>query len=84
MEPNLIANITLIDAASNNKIRAKAPSRYINELNTGNSKLKSSLRSHLINSPKGFGIMEDDYEKFIEKRSAAIAEALNEALNPKI
>ncbi|WOZ76963.1 DUF262 domain-containing protein [Kosakonia sacchari] len=84
MEPNLIANITLIDAASNNKIRAKAPSRYINELNTGNSKLKSSLRSHLINSPKGFGIMEDDYEKFIEKRSAAIAEALNEALNPEI
>lgn len=84
MEPNLIANITLIDAASNNKIRAKAPSRYINELNTGNSKLKYSLRSHLINSPKGFGIMEDDYEKFIEKRSAAIAEALNEALNPEI
>lgn len=84
MEPNLIANITLIDAASNNKIRAKAPSRYINELNTGNSKLKSSLRSHLINSPKGFGIMEDDYEKFIEKRSVAIAEALNEALNPEI
>ena len=58
MEPNLIANITLIDAVSNNKIRAKAPSRYINELNTGNSKLKSSLRSHLINSPKGFGIMD--------------------------
>ncbi|EHG7891809.1 DUF262 domain-containing protein [Citrobacter braakii] len=84
MEPNLIANITLIDAASNNKIRAKAPSLYINELNTANSKLKSSLRSHLINSPKGFGIMEDDYEKFIEKRSAAIAEALNEALNPEI
>ncbi|QLX38108.1 hypothetical protein HV135_02110 [Citrobacter sp. RHBSTW-00229] len=84
MEPNLIANITLIDAASNNKIKAKAPSLYVNELKAGNSKLQSSLRSHLINNPKDFGILEDDYEKFIGKRSEVIAEALNEALNPEI
>ncbi|WP_020561232.1 GmrSD restriction endonuclease domain-containing protein [Thiofilum flexile] len=84
LEPNLIANITLIDAASNNKIRAKAPSTYVGEFKTGNSKLPSSLRSHLIGSPKDFGILEDDYEKFIEKRSEAIAEALNEALNPEL
>lgn len=83
-EANLIANITLIDAASNNKIRAKAPSLYVGELKTGNSKLLSSLRSHLINGQKNFGILEDNYEKFIKKRSDAIAEALNEALNPEI
>ncbi|MFX7621099.1 hypothetical protein ABTJ52_22360, partial [Acinetobacter baumannii] len=81
-EANLIANITLIDAASNNKIRAKAPSHYVEEFKTNNSRLLSSLRSHLINGLKGFGILEDDYEKFIGKRSEAIAEALNEALNP--
>jgi len=82
-EPNLLANITLIDAASNNKIRAKAPSFYVAEFKNSNSKLASSLRSHLIGSQRDFGILNDDYEKFIEKRSAAIADALNEALNPE-
>lgn len=81
-EPNLIANITLIDAASNNKIRAKAPSFYVDGFKKANSKLTSSLKSHLIGSPKDFGIVGDDYDRFILKRSAAIAAALNEALNP--
>lgn len=84
LQSNLVANITLIDAASNNKIRAKAPSHYVEEFKTDNSKLRSSLRSHLISGPKDFGIMEDDYEKFIEKRSEAIAKSLNEALNPEM
>lgn len=83
LEPNLIANITLIDAASNNKIRAKAPSFYVEEFKGSNSKLASSLKSHLIGRPKDYGIVDDDYERFIAKRSAAIASALNEALNPK-
>lgn len=82
-EPNLVANITLIDAASNNKIRAKAPSFYVGEFKDSNSKLASSLKSHLIGSQRDFGIIDDDYNKFIRKRSAAIANALNEALNPE-
>jgi hypothetical protein len=82
-EPNVIANITLIDSASNNKIRAKAPSFYIGEFKSANSKLPSALRSHLIGSPVDFGISDDDYKKFIDKRSKAIAGALNEMLNPK-
>lgn len=82
LEPNVIANITLIDAASNNKIRAKAPSFYVTEFKNTNSKLSGSLRSHLIGSPKDFGILDDDYELFLEKRSEAIADALNEVLNP--
>lgn len=83
-EPNLVANITLIDAASNNKIRAKAPSFYVEQFKVSNSKLASSLKTHLIGGPKDFGIVEDDYERFIAKRSAAIAAALNEALNPEV
>lgn len=82
-EPNMVANITLIDAASNNKIRAKAPSFYVGEFKNSNTKLASSLKSHLIGSQKDFGILDDDYEKFIGQRSAAIAGALNEALNPE-
>lgn len=83
-EPNLVANITLIDAASNNKIRSKAPSFYVDQFKVLNSKLASSLKSHLIGGPKDFGIVDDDYERFITKRSAAIAAALNEVLNPEI
>jgi hypothetical protein len=78
----LIANITLIDAISNNKIRAKVPSFYVKEFKGSNSRLAASLKSHLT-GPKDFGIVEDDYERFIAKRSA-VAAALNEALNPKI
>ncbi|WP_201455657.1 hypothetical protein [Burkholderia pseudomallei] len=79
----MVANITLIDAASNNKIRAKAPSFYVGEFKNSNSKLTSSLRTHFIGGQKEFGIVDDDYNKFIGKRSAAIANALNEALNPE-
>jgi hypothetical protein len=82
-EPNMVANITLIDAASNNKIRAKAPSFYVEKFKNSNTELASSLKSHLIGCQKDFGILEDDYEKFIRQRSAAIAGALNEALNPE-
>lgn len=84
LEPNLVANITLIDAASNNKIRAKAPSLYVEEFKDSNSKLSASLKTHLISRPKDFGILDNNYERFLEKRSAAIALALNKALNPEI
>lgn len=81
-EPNLVANITLIDAASNNKIRAKAPRVYVEEFKNSNSKLSGSLKSHLIGSAKDFGVLDNNYEKFLAKRSDAIAAALNDVLNP--
>jgi hypothetical protein len=83
-EPNVIANITLIDAASNNKIRAKAPSEYIESFNESSSDLAASLKSHMIGNQQAFGIANDDYEKFLGERSATIANALNKALNPKL
>jgi hypothetical protein len=83
-EPNLVANIALIDAASNNKIRAKAPSFYMEEFKRSNSKLAASLKSHLIANTKTSGISTNDYDKFVKTRSEAIAAALNEALNPAI
>ncbi|MFZ2302238.1 MAG: DUF262 domain-containing protein [Gallionella sp.] len=83
-EPNLIANITLIDGFSNkHRIGAKAPSAYIGKFITDNPKLSKGLRSHLI-SPSTFGVMEDDYPKFLAERAVLIAEKLNEKLNPSI
>jgi hypothetical protein len=84
-EANWIANITLIDAYSNkHRIAAKAPSAYIGAFMKKNPKLKQGLRAHLIDDPMTFGVFDDDYETFLTKRSALMAEDLNGKLNPKI
>lgn len=83
-EPNLIANVTLIDGFSNkHRIGAKAPSAYMTKFIADNPKLKKGLRSHLID-PDTFGVMTDDYPKFLAERSAWIAVKLNEKLNPTL
>jgi hypothetical protein len=76
--PNLIANITLIDGYSNkHKIGKKPPKSYIGVFAKGNKKIAQTLRSHLIYDREAFGVDNNDYDLFIEKRSAAIAMALN-------
>lgn len=77
-QPNLIANITLIDGYSNkHKIGKKAPSNYIGAFSKTNPLLADTLHSHLIKDVTAYGIQEDDYPKFIARRSNAIANALN-------
>jgi hypothetical protein len=77
-EPNLIANITLIDGYSNkHRIGKKAPSKYIGKFLKSNKGLAATLRNHLIKDVATYGVMADDYEKFIKYRSSAIALALN-------
>jgi len=83
-DSNLIANITLIDAFSNKKIGKKAPSIYINGFGATNIRLAETLKTHLISDATVYGVHMDDYDKFIESRAIAIAEALNEKLNPVI
>ncbi|NHQ85698.1 DUF262 domain-containing protein [Iodobacter sp. HSC-16F04] len=76
-EPNLISNITLIDGYSNKHIIGKkSPKEYIEKLSSKNTEIAESLKSHLISSVGGFGIDENNYEKFIDRRSKAIADAL--------
>lgn len=77
-EPNLIANITLIDGYSNkHRIGKKAPSEYIGKFEQDNKELADTFRTHLIKDMDGYGIRLDDYEKFIQRRANAIALALN-------
>ncbi len=67
---NSLVNITLVGADLNkNKIRAKAPSVYIQEFLNENEELGESLKSHLINGMDDFGLLSDDYLIFLEKRS---------------
>lgn len=77
-EPNLIANITLIDGYSNkHRIGKKAPSEYTGKFAKANSALAATLQSHFIQDVERYGVYADDYDVFIQRRSKAIALALN-------
>lgn len=77
-EPNLIANITLIDGYSNkHRIGKKAPSVYIGKFAKDNKSLPDTLQTHLIKDMGAYGVNADDYDSFIQCRAKAIAVALN-------
>jgi hypothetical protein len=81
-DPNLLANITLIDGYSNKHgIGKKAPSKYVAKFAKANPKISESLATHLIFDLDDFGVLSNDYETFISKRATTIADALNEKLN---
>lgn len=74
---NHIANITIVDGFLNkNKIRAKAPSIYMSTFNDQNSELEDTMKTHLIHDLEEFGIWEDDYGKFFDRRIQAISDEL--------
>lgn len=74
---NSIVNITLVGADLNKrKIRAKAPSIYIQDFLDENTELHKSIKSHLIDNIDDFGIHSDDYAVFLEKRATSIYKAL--------
>jgi hypothetical protein len=77
-EPNLIANITLIDDYSNkHKIGKKSPNDYIPTFAKKNPLLSATLQTHLIKDAVAYGVNSNDYDCFIKRRSMAIAAALN-------
>lgn len=77
-EPNLIANITLIDGYSNKHgIGKKPPSEYTGKFAKANEALAATLQTHLIRDIEGYGVNTDNYTLFIQRRSKAIALALN-------
>jgi len=87
-EPNLIANITLMDAYSNKyRIGAKPPSEYLRQFAESNETLSETLKTHLIGDIKDFGVLlsgkgratatSDNYDLFIKRRALSIALGLN-------
>lgn len=80
-EPNLLANITLLDGYSNkHRIGKKPPSEYIGKFAKDNPHLAATLQTHLIADMASFGVLADDYDTFIQCRAKAIADALNAKL----
>lgn len=81
---NSIVNITLVGADLNKrKIRAKAPSIYIQDFMDENDGLEKSIKSHLIDNIDDFGIHSDDYSVFLDKRSNSIFTALKNRIELK-
>jgi len=77
-EPNLIANITLIDGYSNkHRIGKKSPSSYVGKFAKTNKSIAKTLQTHLINDMESYGVKDDDYYTFVSLRANAIASALN-------
>ena len=71
---NHIANITIVDDHLNKrKIRDRAPSDYMADFKTKNKKLAQTMNTHLIDI-ETFGVWNDDFDTFFQKRCEAISE----------
>jgi hypothetical protein len=80
-QPNLLANITLIDGYSNkHRIGKKAPSDYIGKFAKDNKELAKTLETHLIKNIETYGVTTNNYDTFIKRRTKSITAALNTKL----
>ena len=79
---NSLVNISLVSADLNKrKIKAKAPSIYIQDFLDENDELPTTLKSHLISDLYDFGIKSDDYLVFLEKRANIIFKELEDRID---
>lgn len=78
---NHIANITIVDDFLNKRqIKDKAPSIYMKDFSKNNKNLKKAMESHLIDDIDSFGIWENDYDTFYNKRLERFVEELRKRL----
>jgi hypothetical protein len=79
---NSIVNITLVSADLNkNKVRAKAPSVYLDEFQDENPELPQALKTHLIDIEHS-GVIQDDYSAFLKNRSKALYAEIQKRIEP--
>ena len=66
---NSVVNIAIVDDSLNKKdIRAKAPSVYMKSFSKKNDDIANTMKTHLIGDLDEFGIMNNNYDLFLEKR----------------
>lgn len=80
---NSVLNITLVDDYLNKRdIGAKSPSTYMGSFSRRNKKIAETMKTHLIDDLDRFGVWENDYFTFIEKRGERVLSELQSRLNP--
>ncbi|WP_242964450.1 hypothetical protein [Clostridium beijerinckii] len=62
------------------QIKDKAPSKYIKEFDKHNKELNKAMESHLIGDLKTFGVLDDDYDTFYNRRLEKFSEELKRRL----
>ena len=72
-EANHIANITILDAETNQEIGARKPSDYMADFKDKNRRITETMATHLIGDFDKFGITDDDYDKFFNARLELIS-----------
>lgn len=74
---NHILNITIVDEFLNKKkIKDSPPSKYMATFKTKNPKLTETMKTHLITDLDEFGVWDDNYDKFFEKRAEVISKEI--------
>lgn len=67
------------DFLNKNKIRAKAPSVYMSDFKKENKLLDETMKTHLI-CLNDFGIWENEYDLFFDKRANLVSKKLSEKI----
>jgi len=67
-----IANIAFAPAITNIEISSQAPSEYLKEFKRLNQEINETLKTHLIQDVKEFGLLDNNYELFLNKRAEKI------------
>ena len=82
---NSILNITVVDDQFHKReIGAKPPSQYMRKFMESNHDLNSTMKTHLIDDLDAYGILDDDYEAFVEHRGQRVLEELTKRLVPDL
>lgn len=78
---NHILNITIVDDFLNKReIKDSPPSEYMTRFKKENPKLAETMRTHLIMDLDDFGIWENNYDKFFEKRAEVISDEIKKRI----
>lgn len=78
---NHIANITIVDDYLNKReVKAKPPAVYMRKFKKNNRELSETMKSHLIDSLDRYGVWENNYDKFFNKRIKAISKELKKRI----
>ncbi|WEL19976.1 ParB-like nuclease domain containing protein fused to HNH nuclease [Candidatus Nanohalococcus occultus] len=78
---NTVLNRSLIKKKTNQKIKAKAPSKYIEEMENSlgsEEEVKKVLEDHLIPEDAYYAMKNDDYDKFLKLRERRIMKEIRE------
>ncbi len=74
---NNIVNITIVDDFLNKrKIKDHPPSKYMKKFANENDKIKATMKTHFIGDLEIFGVLSNNFETFMNKRSKLISKEI--------